>query len=330
MKRRTKAIALMYLITSSLECMSLPYKIYAEDNNGSELIQDEIIEETKINEVININETTNITDLENKIWIEEPGTKINNEDIKIRGWALNSSGVKEVKVYLDGKYIGNAESGIERLDVDKVYPGYPGGKNSGYEMVINKNEISTGKHELKVEAIGNDLSIRSTVKSIEMVKPENKLWIEEPGTKVNNEDIKVKGWTLNSSGVKEVKVYLDGKYIGSAGSGIERLDVDKAYPGYPGGKNSGYEMVINKNEISPGKHELKVEAIGNDLSIRSQVKSVEMVKPENKLWIEEPGTKVNNEDIKVKGWALNSSGVKEVKVYLDGKYIGSAEGGIER
>ncbi|CEQ10471.1 mannosyl-glycoprotein endo-beta-N-acetylglucosaminidase [[Clostridium] sordellii] len=368
MRKRTKSIAYVYAVSIFLESISIPYTIYANENNNTGIVQsnnniesgnimkkekededtlDKNIEnkKTELNETIEknienysiknndvIQNDKNRSNLESKVWIDEPRTVINNEDIKVRGWALNNSGVKEVKIYVDGKYKGNAEIGKERLDVNTAYPGYPGGENSGYEMTIKKDEMSPGKHELKVESIGNDGSTKIEITGIEIIKPENRLWIDEPRMMINNEDIKVRGWALNNSGVKEVKIYVDGKYKGNAEIGKERLDVNTAYPGYPGGENSGYEMTIKKDEMSPGKHELKVESIGNDGSTKIEVSAINMIKPEPKAYIDEPhgSITINDKLLKVRGWTLNSSGVKEVKIYVDGKYKGNADIGLDR
>ncbi|MCR1875997.1 Ig-like domain-containing protein [Paraclostridium bifermentans] len=272
----------------------------------------------------------NVSKLEPKIMIDEPRGLVDDKDIKVRGWALNSSGVKEVKIYVDGTYKTSAKIGLERADVNAAYPGYKDGKNSGYEATIDKNSITLGEHKIKVEAIGNDGSVKSSETQINMNKLELKVIIDDPRGAVDNKDIKVRGWALNPSGIKEVKVYIDGKYKSSAKIGLERADVDAAYPGYPGGKNSGYELVINKDDIIAGNHIIKVEAIGNDGSKMSSEVDLNMNKPQARLMIDEPRGAVDNKDIKVRGWALNPSGIKEVKVYIDGKYKSSAKTGLER
>ncbi|CEQ10472.1 mannosyl-glycoprotein endo-beta-N-acetylglucosaminidase [[Clostridium] sordellii] len=274
-----------------------------------------------------------LDELESKLWIDGPRGTINNKDININGWALNSSGVREVKIYIDGEYKGNAEVGKQRLDVNAAYPGYLGGENSGYEMTIDKNKVSPGKHELKVEAIGIDGSSKSEVVSIEVVKLENILWIDEPRVTIENKDIKVRGWALNSSGVREVKIYVDGKYKGNAEVGKERLDVNVAYPGYPGGENSGYEMTIDKNQVSPGKHELKVEAIGIDGSIKTEFIEFKLNKPHPKTFIDTPNNIVNlreSEFLEIKGWAINQTDISNISVYLDNRFVGNANKGLSR
>ena len=132
--------------------------------------------------------------------------------------------------------------------------------------------LSKGNHVIEVRAKSIDGTTHSTKTNIELVKLENKLWIDSPKGTVDNLDIKVQGWALNASGTKEVKVYIDNELKGSANLGISRQDVNNAYPGYIDGLNSGYEFTINKNEIKPGKHTIKVESIAkNGLKTEKQI-----------------------------------------------------------
>ncbi|NGU67722.1 hypothetical protein G6Z27_13420, partial [Clostridium perfringens] len=75
---------------------------------------------------------------------------------------------------------------------------------------------------------------------------------------VKDNSIQVKGWALNLSGVKEVKIYINNKYLKSANINESRVDVDVAYPGYPNGKNSGFSANIDLTKVAPGNKELKV------------------------------------------------------------------------
>ena len=68
--------------------------------------------------------------------------------MKIRGWALASSGVKEVRVYIDGKDLGTVPYGTSRPDVNNVHPGYSSGNNAGFDGTINISNISAGNKKL--------------------------------------------------------------------------------------------------------------------------------------------------------------------------------------
>ncbi|MCU9809871.1 hypothetical protein LEQ06_17990, partial [Paraclostridium sp. AKS46] len=89
------------------------------------------------------------------------------------------------------------------MDVNSIYPEYPEGKNSGFELDINKNEISSGTHKLKVEALGEDGSKIEEETTFNIKNRENKLFIDGPRGTIEDESIKVTGWSLNGSKTKE-------------------------------------------------------------------------------------------------------------------------------
>jgi beta-N-acetylglucosaminidase len=271
-----------------------------------------------------------------RTYIDSPtaNQSFTNQDIQVVGWALNASGVKEVQVLINGTYIGSAEIGLSRPDVDKTYPGYPGGAQSGYQYTVGVNSLKPGNNTITVDAIGNDGSSLSRNTVVNIVKPQPRIYIDSPTANQSstNQDIQVVGWALNASGVKEVRLSVNGKYVGNAEIGVSRLDVDKAYPGYPGGKESGYRYTVDANSIKSGKHTITVDAIGNDGSCVSQNTIVNIVKPQPRVYIDSPTTnqKVTYQDIEVFGWALNASGVKEVRILVNGTYVGNAEIGVSR
>jgi hypothetical protein len=45
-------------------------------------------------------------------------------EVEVGGWALGSSPIKEVKIYVDGQYKLSAKLKLPRPDVTKVYPAY--------------------------------------------------------------------------------------------------------------------------------------------------------------------------------------------------------------
>ncbi|SCH20641.1 N-acetylmuramoyl-L-alanine amidase [Romboutsia sp. 1001713B170207_170306_H8] len=293
---------------------------------------EEQIGEDVLEENIHIIEESDTSNLKSSsiMCIDSPSGIINDENIEVRGWSLNSSGVSQVKIYVDGVYFGNANIGGFRPDVNDAHPGYLGGENSGYSYTIDKNKISPGNHKIRVESIGTDGSIDTRETIIEMKKGTGLVCIDSPSGTINNEDIEVIGWSLNPSGVSQVKVYVDGIYYGDAAIGGSRPDVNAAYPGYPGGVNSGYSYAIDKSKVSPGTHTIKVESIGVDKSKYSSEVSIEMKKGTGLVCVDSPSGTINNEDIEVRGWSLNPSGVSQVKVYVDGAYHGNAATGGSR
>lgn len=279
--------------------------------------------------------TTNITleKLQSMAFIDDPRNDMKVRDnIVINGWALNASGVKEVKIYVDGNYVGNATTRVSRVDVKQVYPGYVDADKSGYTFNLNMQNISDGRKFIKVQAIGNDGSIKESITSITLEKLKPMMVIDEPRDNSTTKDnITVKGWVLNPSGTKEVKIYVDGTYIGNANNGISRPDVRQVFPEYINADKSGYEYTINTLTIAPGLREIKVQAVGNNGDVQEYNTKVNITKPNPKTYIDEPTVNSTlNNSVKISGWALNASGIRQIKVYLDNNYLGDAKSGISR
>jgi beta-N-acetylglucosaminidase len=208
----------------------------------------------------------NAEGLPSRIWVETPKSNYKMEnDLEIRGWALNASGVEQVNILIDGQVKGKATIGLSRPDVNKAYPGYPDGENSGFKYKLDINTLKPGEHTIKVEAIGKDTtSIYQNIKII-VIKKEPKIWVETPKSNYKMEnDLEIRGWALNASGVEQVNILIDGQVKGKATIGLSRPDVNKAYPGYPDGDKSGYSYILKFDSISIGPHKLTVQAIGNN------------------------------------------------------------------
>ncbi|GAA0179314.1 hypothetical protein SH2C18_22060 [Clostridium sediminicola] len=255
-----------------------------------------------------------------------------NSDFLVSGWALNDSGVKEVKIYVDGEYTGNATSGLARPDVDGVYPGYKDGNESGYSYEVDVDVLSAGIHNIKIQSIGNDGTSVETVREVNVVKAAPKICLDFPR---NNEEIDsdfyISGWSLNQSGINEVKIFIDNELIGNATTGIVRPDVNEVFPGYKDGDKSGYRYDVDIDTISSGKHSLKIRSIGNDGTSIETTKQIDVVKASPKIYLDYPNVHKDIEaNFYIGGWSLNSSGIREVKIFMDNQYIGNATTGISR
>ncbi|MGL5870742.1 N-acetylmuramoyl-L-alanine amidase, partial [Clostridium chrysemydis] len=262
---------------------------------------------------------------ESKVWIDSPRGTTESEEVTIKGWALDSSGVDKVNLYVNGDFDKELASGLVRSDVNNAYPGYYDGLHSGFEGKINLNKYPKGSINLKVEVIHRDGSKQYSDTNINNNKKDLKMWIDSPndGIKVTDK-LTVEGWALNPSGVKEVRAYVDGKFVTKIKSGIVREDVNSAYPGYKDGNKSGFKDVVSINDIAPGNHTLKIVVEGNDGTSDARERSINISKKEPKMYVENPsGTSNVNNELSVSGWAINASGLERVNLYIDGKYVDS-------
>ncbi|WP_073336851.1 Ig-like domain-containing protein [Clostridium grantii] len=260
----------------------------------------------------------------------------NNSSIKdsfnISGWTLNNSGVKEVKIYIDDIYIGNATTGISREDVNKAFPGYMNGDKSGYSYNVDINTITAGTHNIKIQSIGNNGTSIDNIIKINIVKLPYRIAVDFPKENTNIEtSFSVSGWALNPSSVKSVEVYVDDVYKGDAYVGISRLDIKQAFPDYKGGEKSGYNFPIDIDTIKVGVRNIKVKVKGYDGSITESSRNVNIVKIPSKMALDFP--KANTEiksNFKISGWVLNASGINGVNIYVDDIFMGKAEIGLTR
>ena len=195
-------------------------------------------------------------------------------DITIKGWAISKSNISAIKVYINDKLIGNATLGISRPDVKNAYPSYPNAEKSGYSLKFNTSNLSNGAYKIKVVYEGSKGNKISSEGTLNIAKNQNDNNggntlpsignIDYPlnGITTNTSSIKVEGWTLCNSVIKEVKIYIDGKYVKSATLGISRPDVAKVYPAYINANKSGYSAILDSSEVSYGKRTITVESIG--------------------------------------------------------------------
>jgi beta-N-acetylglucosaminidase len=252
--------------------------------------------------------------------------------ISVNGWALNPSGVKSVNILVDGILKGQATLAYERQDVNTVFPGYPGGDKSGYGYILDTTSLSPGVHTIQVQAIGNNGTKSVQNIPINVDSQRARLAVESlSNNAVIKNNIGIGGWAINPSGVKSVFILLDGQVLGEAVLGYERPDVDKVFPGYPGGATSGYGYSLDVKTISPGIHTIKVQAVGNDGTKAEQNFTVTVEKLIPRLYVESPApNSVMKNDIYVSGWALNASGIKVINILVDGKMHGQATSGYDR
>jgi hypothetical protein len=88
----------------------------------------------------------------------------------IYGWALHPEGIKNIELFIDAQLIGNIPYGAPRPDVKEAYPESPGAANSGFAMVYNFSQLSSGTHEMKVKLYNLDGQSKELVTSFSVLK----------------------------------------------------------------------------------------------------------------------------------------------------------------
>ena len=259
---------------------------------------------------------------------------VTNGNLRVRGWALDQAGVKEVRVYIDDKDFGTVPYGTSRPDVNKVYPGYSSGNNAGFDGTINVSNLTSGNKKVVIKITSNDGTVQNINRTVTIQKLQSRSSLDEPTSNsiAGSTTLKIRGWALDGSGIKEVRVYLDGKDLGTVTYGTTRTDVNKVYPGYSSGNNAGFEGTVNISSISEGNKKLTVKITANDGTTQTIDRTVNVKKLPSRNSLDEPtnGTVTTTGQLKIRGWALADSGVKEVRVYVDNTDLGTITYGTTR
>ncbi|MBU3126878.1 Ig-like domain-containing protein [Clostridium tagluense] len=185
--------------------------------------------------------------------------------------------------------------------------------------------------------IGLSSTIIATSTTVEARTSSPRLFIDTPtdGLTITASEtpLSIDGWALDPSGIKSVQVCIDNIYKGDAILGIERPDVNTAFPGYIGGATSGFSYALNISSLSKGNHTITVNSTGINGAILSQYIIITVNLP-SRAFIETPqdGLTIKTSEIplSINGWALAPSGIKNVQVYVDNIYNGDAILGIPR
>ena len=306
-------------------------------SNGSKTLEMKIVANDGSYQTVTKTVNVNRAVLETKSFLDSPEENLNvtTDTIRVRGWALDSSGVRSVEAFVDGKSLGNISYGALRPDVNKVCPGYPSGDNAGFDEIVNISSLSNGKKTLEIKITGNSGTVQTIKRTISINRKslEAKSFLDSPEENLNvtTDTIRVRGWALDSSGVRSVEAFVDGKSLGNISYGALRPDVNKVCPGYPSGDNAGFDETVNISSLSNGKKTLEVKIIGNSGTVQTIKVNFNKVTLESRNVLDEPT--VNSSIVgtmTVRGWALSEAGTKEVRIKLDGQLLGKATINVTR
>jgi len=259
------------------------------------------------------------------------GDMINSSEIQVRGWSAGTGGIKNIKIYYNGKLMVNSVANEKRPDVIKVYPQY-GNHDWGYNYLVPINE-NCFEHHIYIVATMQDGSSDYWNRTVYTKKVSNRICLDTPRstTRIEGNTLHVSGWSLGGSPNKKAEVYIDNKKVGEVSTGVARPDVNRVYPEY-NNTNAGYAGDINIGNISDGKRTLKV-VVTNESGTKNTVET-KIVKGKAKLnnrgCIDSPSGTVTGSHLYISGWHLSSSGTKSVKAYIDGKELGNLEVNVSR
>lgn len=77
----------------------------------------------------------------------------------IAGWAMDDRGVREIRVYVDGRIVNHGPLTDERPDVSKAFPQYARGRNR-HGWTLTMDFVVPGPHAVLVQAVDDDGATR--------------------------------------------------------------------------------------------------------------------------------------------------------------------------
>jgi hypothetical protein len=104
-----------------------------------------------------------------QVRLETPASGTSFSGIKtISGWAIATSGIERIEIYIDDVYSFDVAYGGARGDVAGVFPDVENSDKSGFATRYNYNGLSAGEHTITAKAIsnGNNMAERSATFSI--------------------------------------------------------------------------------------------------------------------------------------------------------------------
>lgn len=197
----------------------------------------------------------------------QPNQNINNT-VPVIGVISTPANTTAVKIYVDGNYVSDAEwessTGI-------------------FSGTINANSLPYGEHSISAKAVksdGTEVEFSSVSVSAvpRMIGFDNQVLAGSasnspaPIPSINssvsissNSIINYSGYAMDLGGVKNVEVYVDEVYQGTAAYGQERQDLAAQYPKY-GTANVGFQYSLDTSNFTKTTHQVEfvVVPVTND------------------------------------------------------------------
>jgi hypothetical protein len=212
-----------------------------------------------------------------------------SSSIPVTGWVLDDIDVKDVKIYSNDNYVGDAVfvDGA-RPDVEQTFPGYPKNYQAGWGYMMLSNFLPGGGNGIytitaKVtDAEGNVVTLGSktiTIDNANAVKPFGALDTPTQGGTASGGNFINWGWVLTPqpnfipSDGSTINVYVDSVSLGNPVYNIYRSDIASLFPGYANSDGAGGYFIIDTTAYNDGLHTISwtvTDSAGNTDGIGSR------------------------------------------------------------
>ncbi|MDQ1350563.1 MAG: hypothetical protein QG657_865, partial [Acidobacteriota bacterium] len=196
--------------------------------------------------------------------------------IAVTGWALDDTGVSNVKIYLENggslAYIGDAifVDGA-RPDIAAAYPYYPLNTRAGWGYMLLTNFLPGGGngtyilHAIASDGYGKATDLGSSIiycDNAHAVKPFGAIDTPSAGGTASGTKYSNVGWALTPmpnmipTNGSTIGVYVDGVKKGNATYNIYRSDIAGFFPGYANSNGAAASFKLNTSPYSNGLHSI--------------------------------------------------------------------------
>jgi len=168
--------------------------------------------------------------------------------LEVAGWAISEKKIRAIRLFINEEFIGNAVYGLERPDVEKVYPNIVDSLLSGFWFEIDLRCYNSGTYVLKIE-VSDTKEQKEIIKKVFIKKPHKPIAEPNQCYWCNSDNIAERfGWHKNkfqlfhcskcSTGFiwpipdkKELEQYYSNQYWGHAEEIIKEnpIHYDTAY-----------------------------------------------------------------------------------------------------
>jgi ADP-heptose:LPS heptosyltransferase/GT2 family glycosyltransferase len=212
--------------------------------------------------------------------------------LAVKGWAIASSGVAAIQIWLGDVEVATTTPSEERPDVGNSYPRVAGAGLSGFRLQRRLHGRHEGEHTLRITVRGRQGEEHTTTQRVTALPPTSpgtapgaepmetaptteaiRFHLDAPackdGVAINpvRGFLALNGWAFSRDGIDRVEVFVDGVSQGRAYHGIRREDLQKSFPGEDVAL-SGFAMILPPQVMKKGEHAVRVEV--TDKAGRSQ------------------------------------------------------------
>jgi len=203
--------------------------------------------------------------------------------IAVTGWALDDSGVQDVKIYRGPEdnlvYIGDAVF-VEgaRPDVEAAFPGYPNNSKAGWGYMMLTNFLPDGGngtftiHAIATDNTGNQVTLGSKTiycDNANAVKPFGAIDTPTQGGTASGSNFINWGWALTPlpnyipTDGSTLNVYVDGVNLGHPTYNMYRVDIATLFPGYANSNGAVGYFYLDTTAYEDGVHTIQWTAVDN-------------------------------------------------------------------